>query len=175
MSKKDFFIVVIKLFGLYSLVQVVFFYIPSTFETFFMDFSDPVYLVYSMVVLLLVILLMVFLLFKAEVIYKALKLGKDFDTEEIQMGNLSEKSIVMLASILFGAYLIVTDFPIFLNNTLYAVKSQNIRIPFDSKDRFFWIVGLIRVFIGLFLVTNYKLVHKLLAGKSAINQESTEH
>lgn len=85
------------------------------------------------------------------------------------MNFLSEETIVKLASILLGGVIIIQDIPKLLGDTLYAIQAQSINIPFDSEDKFHWIVGFLRIFIGFFLVLNFRFVQSMLIGKSVPN------
>jgi len=82
MTKKDFFILIIKIFGLFSVVSSLFSILPSNISFALMDFGF-FSLIWIAVVLVVIIGLFVLLIFKAEKVVKLLKLDKGFDEDRI--------------------------------------------------------------------------------------------
>ena len=86
MTKRDFFIVIIKLFGLYALVTSAFTILPST--TTLLTSVDFTSIVILCLILVVLVGLFVFLVFKSDKIVDLLKLDKGFDEDRIDFGNI---------------------------------------------------------------------------------------
>jgi hypothetical protein len=161
MTKRDFFIIIIKLFGLFSVVTSLFSVIPSNISFALMDI-DLFSVIWIIAVIVIVIGLFVLLIFKSDKVVKLLKLDKGFDDERIEIGNLNPNSIVKLAVIIIGGLLIIDNIPAFLSHTLYAFKENIIGINYDTMDKFNWAVSGINLVLGFLLLTNYNTVSKIL-------------
>lgn len=161
MTKRDFFIIIIKLFGLFSVVTSIFSVIPSNISFALMDI-DLVSVIWIIVTIFTVIGLFVLLIFKSDKVVKLLKLDKGFDDERIEIGNLNTNSIVKLAVIIIGGLLILDNIPAFLSHTLYAFKGDIVGINYDIMDKFNWAINGINLVLGFLLLTNYNTVSKIL-------------
>ena len=161
MTKRDFFIIIIKLFGLLSVVTSIFSVIPSNILFALMDI-DLFSVIWITVAMVIVIGLFVLLIFKSDKVVKLLKLDKGFDDERIEIGNLNTNSIVKLAVIIIGGFLILDNIPAFLSHTLYAFKGDIVGIYYDTMDKFNWAVNGINLVLGFLLLTNYNTVSKIL-------------
>ena len=102
MTKKDFFRIIIKLFGLYWLIssffsmgQIAYFATTSN--------SNWFGLIYSVVVLFVLIFLFFALIFKADTIIDKLKLDKGFDEDRIEFQNFNVENILILAIVIIGS------------------------------------------------------------------------
>lgn len=166
MTKRDFFRLIIKFFGLYSGVLAVFTVIPNNISNILIQFDITVAL-FIIGSILIVILLFLFLIFKADLIIDILKLDKGFDDDKIQFENLSTESIVKIAIFLIGGFLIIDYLPNFLNYTLQAFR-RNIQSSEYSNipvNYFNWIISGINIFLGYILITNYKVISNYLDKK----------
>lgn len=151
------------------MIITLFTVIPSNIAFLPYSFEDPMLLIFLLGSLALMVGFCLLLIFKAEKVCEYLKLEKGFDSEEFKLSFLSEKTIVKLASILLGGYLVINDVPRFLQNTFNAIKFQSNNMSFDANDQFYWLIGLLRIFIGLFLVMNFTYVQKVLVKKTSPN------
>jgi uncharacterized protein with PQ loop repeat len=179
MSKRDFFRVIIKLFGLYVAILAIFTWIPQTFGSYVSLRQDPAFIFLFIGSLALSILMIYLLLFNVDKVINLLKLDKGFDDDVIELGNLSPKSIIVLSLILIGGILLVDNVPIFLTNTFYSfkdmvgVKQNYSRLmdfvdPIKKVDYFEWLISFINIVVGYFLLTNYSvIVSKLLKEKES--------
>lgn len=172
MTKKDLFRLIIKLFGLYSLISAIFHFIPNYVILVF-RVPDFVGLVWIVSVIVIFGFLFLFLLFKPDSIIKAFKLDKGFDEDRIEFQNFGTENIVKLAVILFAGLLIINNIPTFLSNTYFSIKSfvqQNqLESSFNTNDYIYWATSGISIFIGYLLLTNYKSVAKFLVRKESEN------
>jgi hypothetical protein len=176
MTKKDLFIVLIKIFGLYSLITALFSTLPSNiiFVIQNIDFIGIIWILFSS---LIIVGLFYLLITKSEKIATILKLESGFDEPRIDFGNLKSVDIIKLAVLIIGGFLFIENVPTFLTNTLFAFKSS---IPkgFDSafqnngvlkynriEDYTYWITSGTNLLIGYLLVSNYKRVSDFLNNK----------
>lgn len=169
MTKKDFFIAAIKLFGLFSLVTSVFSVIPSNISYALMDI-DAISILWMMVAAIAVGGLFVLLVFRADSVVRALRLDKGFDDDRIELRGLKSADIIKIGTFIIGGLLILQNIPAFLSHTLFAYKSGNMGMPYRAEDKFDWAVSAINLVVGYLLFTNYEFVAKIMKTKS---QEET--
>ena len=165
MTKKDFFILIIKIFGLFSVVSSLFSILPSNISFALMDFGF-FSLIWIAVVLVVIIGLFVLLIFKAEKVVKLLKLDKGFDEDRIDFGNLKSVDIIKIATFIIGGLLILHNIPGFLNHTFFAFKGNIAGVDYHTpKEIFDWIVSGMNLIIGYLLLTNFEFVAKIFKTK----------
>lgn len=163
MTKRDFFRVLIKIFGMYSLVLSIFTVIPQNISTILFQF-DIMMLVIILASTMITLGLFLILLFKTDFIIDILKLDKGFDEEQINLGNLTNESIFKLALIIIGGFLIIDYTPTLLFDIVNAFKSKSTfsSIEGNSVNYFDIVVGLINILIGYLFITNYKSIAQFL-------------
>jgi hypothetical protein len=166
MTKRDFFRLIIKLFGLYSGLLSVFTVIPNNITNVLFQF-DVTMLLFIIGTTLVIILLFLFLIFKTDFIIDILKLDKGFEDDRIQFENLNSESIVKIAIFLIGGFLIIDYLPNFLNYTLQAFRSKVQSSEYSNipVNYFNWIVSGINILLGYILITNYKVIANYLDKK----------
>lgn len=96
MTKRDFFIVLVKLFGLYSAVTTIFSGLPNNIM-FGMngEINIQVY-IWLFAVTSVVVGLFWLLTFKADKLVDLLKLGKGFSDDRIETGNIKSEDIIKI-------------------------------------------------------------------------------
>ena len=161
MTKKDFFILIIKLFGLYSIITALFISLPQNLTFVFMDFGVHS-IIYLTIILTVIIGLFVFLLFKSHHVVRLLKLEKGFDTDSLEIGNLTTLEIVKIAVLIIGGFLIIDNLPIFIQQTLKAFYSEIQIQTIESINKWNWFVNGANILIGYLLITNLNIVSRLL-------------
>lgn len=161
MTKRDFFILIIKLFGLYILVNSLFYWFVSNFSFAIQNF-DMFSLIWMVLALIIVLGLFILLIFKSHKVVNLLKLDQNFDDERIEMGNLNPNSIVKLALIIIGGLLIINNILAFLSHTLFAFKGDLVGMNYKTMDTFNWAVSGLKIILGFILITNYKAVSNIL-------------
>jgi hypothetical protein len=179
MTKKDFFRLIIKIFGLYFVISTMFSILPLIIESSTTQFDFNVQFDYAGLILLMVniaciILFFVFLIYKPDIIVKWFKLDRGFDDDRIDFQNFNTAKILKLALIVIGGLLLIYNIPIFLSNAWFAFKSsvgsnfnnENANHFGSSKDYLYWGISFIKIVIGYLLVTNYAFVSKLLKEKN---------
>jgi len=165
MTKKDFFVLIIKLFGLFSIITSLFVVLPRNISLVLFDFGILA-LVLVIFILAIIIGLFIFLIFKSHYVVRLLKLEKGFDNEKLELGNLTTSEIVKIAIVIIGGFLIIDNLPLFLNQTINAfyadIQSQSI----ESSSKFNWFISGLNILIGYLLITNLRLVVRLLRIKT---------
>lgn len=170
MTKKDLFRLIIKIFGLYSVILIMFSVFPSNVGLVIsqIDFVGIVWLIGA---LILIILLFMFLIYKPDKIISWLKLDKGFDDDRIDFKNFNIENILKLAVIVIGGIILIQNIPAFLSHTLFAFKSSagnglndNI-FKFDLKDYIHWGTSFLNIILGYLMLTNYSNISKILKEK----------
>lgn len=169
MTKRDLFILLIKLFGLFSLITSLFAFLPNNIS-FAMMQIDLFSIVWIIVAIAVVVGLFVVLIFKADKVVRLLKLDQGFDEDRIELGNLKANDIVKLGAFIIGGFLIIDNIPTFLSHSLFAFKSDLIGFEYSIREKFNWAVCGLNLIIGFLLLTNYDFVAKLLKLKKTENE-----
>ncbi len=165
MTKKDFFILLIKLFGLHSLIITLFTFLPSTINY----IGNPNYiliLLSSIIGIILIVALYWLIINKANFIVEKLNLSKGFEDNRIEFSNIDSSAIIKISIILIGGWLFIENLPKFLNYCYIAFLEigsnkglvTNVKqIQFNRKlDYFQLTISIINLIIGYLLVSNYK-------------------
>lgn len=175
MKTGDFFRLVLKLFGLYSLVISLFSILPNTVSYIFVSHEGNVdWMPYAWLVIVIVLLitLFFFLTFRPDFLIAKLKLDKGFDSDTINFQNLNAKSILNVGIILIGGLIFLQSLPSFLSSAFYAIKStvatsEEIRIEssLNNHDYIRLIANLLNIIIGYLLLSNYQFISGFLLPK----------
>ena len=167
MTKRDFFRLIIKLFGLYSMILTLFIFLPSNISN-VLIYKEEIWFVFIILgSILLAIALFLILLFKTDFIIDKLGLDKGFDDDKIILGEFNNEQIFKFAIILIGGFLILDYFPnvLFEMINIFKTKSSSNSIYGYEVDYFNFIVGIINIMIGLIFITNYKHISSFLDKK----------
>lgn len=163
MTKRDFFRLVIKVFGLYNLIAILFYFIPQ-FSTYYIEgYSLSTFLVLLGSVLLMIASLFV-LLFNADFIIAILKLDKNFDDNQVIIGNLSSYSIILLSISIISLMLIVNSIPelIFQIVNLFKNEISHRTLGNTPIDYYLIITQVLSIVVGYLLLVNNKKIAKAL-------------
>ena len=166
MSKRDFFIVLIRVFGLYSAVLTVFSVLPSTFAfwaaVLYSDgYDDHMVWVIVVSVVTLSVTLLWLLIRKAPRIVALLKLDEGLDEERIEIGQLRPHDLVAFGTFVVGGLLFVNSVAGFITRCYSAFKSSMPGYDFTSHDQMDWAMSAVNVVVGYLLVAH----HQRIAGK----------
>ncbi|BDD08616.1 hypothetical protein FUAX_10480 [Fulvitalea axinellae] len=168
MSKRDLFILLLKLFGLYSLVSSFFFILPSVFSyvTAMNSMSPSAYDIYLVLftgfTLVGIVVFFAFVLFKAPWIVEKLKLAKGFDNDWIEIGKLSAHDIIRIGVFMLGGLILVDNIAEFINTGYYVLKSDIAGFNFSWNENIPLAISGIKLLVGVLLVTNYDRISGLL-------------
>ncbi len=164
MTKRDFFRLIIKLFGLYSLIITVFTIVPSQLAYLTLPF-DMIYYVWVFGVLLLTAGIYILLIQKTDKVIDWLKIDRGFDDTQIVLGDFNEVKIIKLALIFIGGFLIIYNFPEFIERCYlafkYSVSTDEIVHSQGYGDAFYsfsvnWGMSGINTLLGYIILANYK-------------------
>ncbi|WP_298307633.1 hypothetical protein [Flavobacterium sp.] len=166
MTKRDFFRILIKIFGLYSLILSIFTVIPQNISNVLFQFDIMMLLVILASTIISVGMFLV-LLFKSDFIIDKLKLDKGFDDDKIIVGNLTNESILKLAFIIIGGFLIIDYLPAVLFDLINAFKTKSTftSIEGNNVNYFDIVTGLVNILLGYLFITNYKSISQFLDKK----------
>ena len=123
MTKRDFFILIIKIFGLYSIITSLFSVLPNNIS-FVIQNIEIIGIIWLLATALIIIGLFYLLLSKADKISKLLKLENGFDEDRIDFNGLKSLDIIKFVVLIIGGLLFVENIPTFLSHTLFAFKSS---------------------------------------------------
>ncbi len=157
MTKKDFFILIIKTFGLYSIISSLFSVLPSNIS-FLLTQLDIYAIAWIGISLFIVVGLFILLIFKSETIVKKLKLEKGFDTDNIDLGNLKTTDLIKFSVFIIGGLLILNNIPTFLSHSIFAFSGEKAGFIMTPKDNIYWANSALSIIIGYILLTNYDTV-----------------
>ena len=164
MTKKDFFILLIKVFGLYALITNLFSVFPSYIGLTLGD-SDLFSNIWIFGATLILIGFFLLLVFESEKIVRLLKLDQGFQDDHIDLGQLNADSIIQLGCFIIGGMSIIHHLPSFLTAMLYLLKDE-MRGEEFYHDNSGWIVDGINLLLGYWLCTNLGTVAKWLNPKT---------
>lgn len=165
MTIRDFFKIVIKLFGLYQLIYSVFTFYPYYLGYMISEFDWSIFL-YSFGALLLSVAFFLFLVFKSDYVIDLLKLDRGFDEKSIVFQSISNNSLIKFSCILLGGWLILAYASEFISHSFFAFRNTIQKDSFykidllhsKKPDYFEWSIATLNLLIGYLLITNYKTV-----------------
>ena len=169
MTKKDFFTILVKLFGLYIFITTLFSTVPFIMGIAQME-SDLNGYLYGIGCFALFGVLFFLLLTQAEKVVIFLKLDKGFDTDFIQIEKLDKMQILQLGLIIVGGLVFLEHLPELLSNCFYLFKSMSQKsIDIDqtefrtNKDYVYIAKDVISVILGYLILTNHDLIAKKIS------------
>ncbi|MEQ3661824.1 MAG: hypothetical protein ABNG96_03960 [Flavobacterium sp.] len=163
MTKRDFFRLLIKVFGLYSCITTIFYFVPQLFSSYIYDFNLAYILIMIGSVLLILALLFI-LIFKADIIINILNLDSGFDDDNVVLGNLSSESILLFSVTIIAGIMIVNGIPDFLYHLINAFKKEVSLYSIDNQEvNYFGLVSeFLNIILGYVLLVNNKKISKIL-------------
>jgi len=181
MTKKDFFRLTLKLFGLYLLIQLTYSLISMVYYSLFLS-SDIFYVISSLTPIVVYGIIAWFLIFKTDRIIKLLRLTKNYDTSEIKLGSIDSTAFIKIGLVLISSYLLFTNISPFLKNTFLSFKSSikkvnaldDILTTFDliKVDYTEWITSGINIILGYFILTNIDRISKWFLKEREVQREN---
>lgn len=164
MTKRDFFIVLIKVFGLSSVITTIFSVLPGNIYFALLEI-DNIAILWIAVTIIIVIGLFLLLIFRSGKIVSLLKLDKGFDNDKIEIGNLQQQDIIKIGVFIIGGFLILENTPGFLSHTYFALKWDVAGVEYTTQEKFDWGLSGLNLIIGFLLLTNYEWVARLFKTK----------
>lgn len=167
MTKRDFFRLLIKVFGLYSMILSLFTFLPQNFTNIYL-LKEEIWMLFIGVGLVLLVFAFFFiLLFKTDSIIDKLELDKGFDDDKIILGDFKDEQLFKLAILLVGSFLIIDYFPNFIFEiiNIFKTKVSNYAIMGYEVDYFNLFTSILNLVLGFILITNYKAISLFLDKK----------
>jgi hypothetical protein len=171
MTKKDFFRVIIKLFGLYLLISSIYYFfyqIITTYSIINIE-NDEIYWIVG--AFLLILVFFISLLFFTDMYIDLFKLDKGFDDQQIILGDFDLEKLVQFSLLLTGLIMITNNLPQLINETLLAFKHRvshnNIEIKeyYRQVSNFRWVSSGLYIIIGYILINNFASIGKFFIKK----------
>ena len=171
MTKRDFFRLVIKIFGLFWLISTVFQVVPSNLGYIIesAEVSSVAWVLFSAAVVFIVFY---WLIMRADFVIDLMNLDKGFDNDQMEMVNFTPKSIARLAMIIIGGIMIVDHIPTFLMHILYALEEDITGYALRPEGNFYWAISGINVVVGFLLIRNSSWIEKLLVKTREVKSDS---
>lgn len=162
MTNKDFFRLMIKLFGLYQFLLLIFTFLPSNLQLLFNDFFS-IGSIISIILITLFILAVYYVFVKnPDLIINFFKLDRGFDKNEITVSNLNSDTILQIGIVLIGGFLIVDNLGYFISSFITYFKISYMKENFESLKNFeALILGGVNLISGFCLI----IYRKQIAGK----------
>ena len=161
MTKRDLFILIIKLFGLYMIASSLFNWLVFNFS-FAMNDTNMLSILWMIGALAIMLGLLVLLIFKSDKVVNLLKLDKNFDDERVEIGNLNPISIAKLALVIIGGLMVLNNIPLFLSQMLFALKRDSMGTVFQPNSYTNLVSIGIKILIGFLILTNTNSLSKFL-------------
>ncbi|MBL0742428.1 hypothetical protein [Chryseolinea lacunae] len=171
MTTRDFLILVLKLFGLYSLVQFFFSTIGSlnfviaTGRAWWVDITPVV------TAIVVLTLLFFFLVYRADWLVSKLGLAKGFSSDHISFNQFDPHALVMVACIIIGGLLVIDSVG---NCIVYGYLAFRSRVTTlkgnapawnEPQNTAYFVICAIKVIVGYLLITNYEFVARRFVKK----------
>jgi hypothetical protein len=162
MTKRDLFILTIKLFGLQAIGISLFSVLPSILTVTFRQF-DVVVIIWTIILISIVALICWSLIYEADKIVDLLRLSKGFTDDKIEFGNIKTTDIIKIGTFIIGGLMIVTNIPELLGLTFWTFMGDtDLEFEFDFKEKYSLTVHGLKIVIGYLLVTNVSFITGLL-------------
>jgi hypothetical protein len=103
------------------------------------------------------------LIFKTAMIIDKLQLDKGFDVESIQL-NIHRSTVLSIALIVIGGYIIADEIPGFIKELIFYFQYKRTGYNEYHQSIAPFIVSVVKIIIGYFLLRERKLVVNLIEG-----------
>ena len=162
MTNRDFFRLMIKLFGLYQFLLLIFTFLPSNLQLIFNDFFSMSSIISIILITLFIIAVYYVFVKNPDLIINFFKLDRGFDKNEITVNNLNSDTILKIGMVLIGGFLIVDNLGYFISSFITYFKISYMKENFESLKNFeALILGGVNLISGFCLI----IYRKQIAGK----------
>ncbi len=170
MTLKTFWSVLIKLIGLYITWKILIL-LPSLIALipFASNYgADPDRVILTCIFVLIgvavIFLLALYCLFRTDGVIKTLRLVKGQEEERLDV-NIHRSSLLTIALIVFGAYLLADTIPAFASQLIsYFQVQQNVKF-FKTPDAPYIIGSLLKIILGYFMIADTQFIVNLIERK----------
>ncbi|MCX2745582.1 hypothetical protein OO013_17000 [Mangrovivirga sp. M17] len=160
MTKRDFFILIIKIFGLYILISTVFSTVTSVLSLVLYQ-GDIATIFMGLLSAGVVVLFFYLITFKANKIVDLLKLDKHFEDDRIDLNSLDAELILKLSVFILGGLLIIENASALITLAYKAFRYDIIGIEQERGDYVHLIMRFINILIGFLMISNLKAISGL--------------
>lgn len=168
MTKKDLFRIIIKLFGLYSVINFITIFLSQFSFVLYSGIGN-----YLMGILYIIVILLFFvgfawlLIFSPDIILKWFKLDSGFDDKDVKIEIPTLNNLLSMAIVIVGGFFIMSSFsPLFvsISNLLYNLIDTRGVIPCidQNMDKNGLYVNIINLAVGYLLITNHRFLTNFL-------------
>ena len=134
MTKKDLFKIILKLYGLYSVIGIVI-QLPNIIYYLSLDMSNDIgWIMMTMPAVGLIVVYL--LLFKPGAIIRLFKLDDGFDNNETSIKGIGGKEITKIGLIVIAVYLIASNLVSFISQVVLSFKESISRNDFGQPIDF---------------------------------------
>ena len=174
MTPKSFFLILIKIMGIFLLYHILISGVNTYNYTFFYmgymgesaTFVDKLVFLLSYAIFIAVIIL--FFIIKPNSLIKIFRLDKDFDEEKFEF-NIEKTSILKISIIVIGGIMFVKNLPYFISEVIKYFQLRVINIG-ENNNIGWTIYYTITVIIGFLLMTNSKKIVDFITKKENPNE-----
>ncbi len=161
-DETGFFILLVKIFGLYSAVVSIFSGLPS-YMILAMQGDVPIQQYFFLVVGISVAVGLFWLLtFKADKLVDLLKLEKGLSDDRIDFGNISIEDITRIGVFVIGGMLVIENIPRVLSELYWTLRGDIVGLEFAKQDKIRLSISGLNVAVGYLLFSNADRVAKLV-------------
>jgi hypothetical protein len=169
MTKRDFFMLTIKLFGLFAVIKSLFEFIPMMIIS-----PDPRAIYVYIELTATVIVLSLILIFKSDKIVHLFKLDKGFEEEWMGFENITSVGVVKIGTFIIGGLLFVQNVPQFLIQSYNALSYDANDMQSSAFNGKVMVLCCLNLAVGYLLITNYQFVSKILNREKELDEEISE-
>ncbi|MEO9258243.1 MAG: hypothetical protein ABI207_07670 [Crocinitomicaceae bacterium] len=167
MTKNDLFKIILKLFGLYSIIELII-QIPNIIFYLYIESNDDFNWL-MLLIPIMSILVIYTLLFKPESVIQLFKLDKGYDNNEATNNSINGEAISKIALVIIAVYIIVSNLGNFITQLVFSFKESVSRNSLTHTSATYipnpvnynlLMSSSISLIIGFLLLTNYTRLSK---------------
>ncbi len=175
MTKKDFFRIILKLFGLYVFIDVLFDFIPNYWGMVQMGGTSRLVGVFFIGLIVLAFLLT--LILEPDLYISLFRLDKGYDDDRIEMGAMTGLQILQVSILIIGGVLFVDKFPVLFSLLLQDIgrRASGSGAPPTSiyGESFTWHVFtmVVQLILSILLIRYYDSIARRLYGHRSSEED----
>jgi len=166
MTKRDFFSMLVRLFGLYLLFMTFLQLPPQFIYLYNTNIGEKAPIWIMMGEILIAIIMLAYLIGKSDFVVNLIKLDKGFDDPVIQLGALDTSKLINLGVIIVAGSTILSNVSGVLVDGYLLIKAKNNHDPLGIDYQSSWFIQVINVILGWLLLTSRNRVVSWLANKT---------
>lgn len=170
MTKKDLFSIIIKLFGLYSIISFITTHLAMMVSFATITEWEPIIILWILIAVSVFCGFAVLLVFYPNVIIKWFKLDKGYDNTEAGIPKMDLSNLIKVAVIIVGFLFIIQSFSPLLVNITYLLPplvGKGDVAEMISRGDSYTFIHLMNLVIGYLLLTNYSAITGFLLRKDS--------